>query len=182
MTARDVRREVDRERHRLADLERKIAVAETAYRAEASKPRVNVGPLSERYDEHAVSHARNRVAKLRAEHETTQIRIDALSAQLPSPEQVREAQPEAEQLLVQLRERDQRLAEGVDSSSCRPSLVWRRGHVSWRRRCRPKPSSGRRPRLSSSSSTSISWCRRRRRWIGARASGCSWCWRWPSRR
>ena len=31
MTARDVWREVDRERHWLADLERKIAVAETAY-------------------------------------------------------------------------------------------------------------------------------------------------------
>ena len=111
MTARHVRREVDRERCRLADFERQIAVAETAYRAEAAKPRANIGPLNERYDEHAVGHARNRVARLRAEHETTQIRIDVLSAHLPSPEQVREARPEAERLLVQLRERNQSLAE-----------------------------------------------------------------------
>ena len=67
--------------------------------------------MSERYDEHAVSLARNRVAKLRGEQETTQIRIDALSAQLPSPEQVREAQPEGEHLLTQLRDRDQCLAK-----------------------------------------------------------------------
>ena len=111
MTAREARREIEREHFRLTALGQQITAAEAAYKVEASKPRVNIGPLSERFDEAGVSRARSRVAALRAECETVELRLTALDDQMPDVEQVRQARTEAEALLAQLPECDRRMTE-----------------------------------------------------------------------
>jgi hypothetical protein len=111
MTARELQREIAHEQRRLSDLARDVEVAEGWYRAEASKPKVGYGPLSERFNERSVHHAREHLARLRATQETTQLRIETFTMQLPTADVVTHAAGEADRLMKQVLERDACVAD-----------------------------------------------------------------------